>query len=113
MKPIIATLAALGMLLTACASVDLEAPVPVFDTSVDVEAWAAVPAGEFLYGQFSDPVVVDYDYEIMVTDVTVALHLNDLLKNISAVGNDLRFVPFGGVIGAPTIRVDGVTIAGR
>jgi PmbA protein len=48
-----------------------------------------------------------------VTEVTVALHLNDLLKNITAVGNDLRFVPFGGVIGAPTIRVDGATIAGR
>jgi PmbA protein len=48
-----------------------------------------------------------------VTEVTVALHLDDLLKNISAVGNDLRFVPFGGAIGAPTIRIDGVTIGGR
>ena len=48
-----------------------------------------------------------------VTEVTVALHLSDLLKNISAVGNDLRFVPFGGVIGAPTVRIDGVTIGGR
>ncbi len=48
-----------------------------------------------------------------MTEVTVALHLDDLLKNISAVGNDLRFVPLGGVIGAPTIRIDGVTIGGR
>lgn len=39
--------------------------------------------------------------------------LGDLLKNISAVGDDLRFVPFGGVIGAPTIRVDGVMMGGR
>jgi PmbA protein len=48
-----------------------------------------------------------------VTEVTLALHLDDLLKNVSAVGNDLRFVPFGGTIGAPTIRIDGVTIGGR
>lgn len=48
-----------------------------------------------------------------VTEVTLALHLDDLLKNISAVGNDLRFVPFGGIIGAPTIRIDGVTIGGK
>jgi PmbA protein len=47
-----------------------------------------------------------------VGSVTVATTLHDLLKQIVAVGSDLRFVPFGGVIGAPTIRVDGVTIGG-
>ena len=47
-----------------------------------------------------------------VTDVTVATTLPDLLQNIVAVGNDLRVVPFMGIIGAPTIRVEGVTIGG-
>jgi hypothetical protein len=30
-----------------------------------------------------------------------------------ALRSNLRFVPFGGVFGAPTIRIDGVTIGGR
>ena len=48
-----------------------------------------------------------------VSGVTVATTLSDLLQNIVAVGNDLRVVPFTGAIGAPTIRVEGVTIGGR
>ena len=47
-----------------------------------------------------------------VTEVTVATTLPNLLQNIVAVGNDLRVVPFMGIIGAPTIRVEGVTIGG-
>jgi len=47
-----------------------------------------------------------------VSDVTVATTLPDLLRNIVAVGSDLRVVPFYGAIGAPTIRVEGVTIGG-
>jgi len=68
----------LGMLLAACASVDLEAPIPVYYTGVDVDAWVVVPAGEFLSGQFIDPLSIDYDYEIMVTDVTVAQYVDFL-----------------------------------
>jgi len=49
----------------------LNAPIPSFDTGVDPDAWALVPAGEFLSGQHNEPVVIDYDYEIMATDVTV------------------------------------------
>jgi PmbA protein len=47
-----------------------------------------------------------------VGGVTVATTLSDLLQNIVAVGEDLRVVPFRGIIGAPTIRVEGVTIGG-
>ena len=47
-----------------------------------------------------------------VSGVTVATTLPDLLQNIVVVGDDLRVVPFMGVIGAPTIRVEGVTIGG-
>lgn len=47
-----------------------------------------------------------------VNNVTIALPLSQLLKNVQSVGNDLTFLPFGGSIGSPTIRVDGVMIGG-
>lgn len=48
-----------------------------------------------------------------VNEVTVAISLDQLLKNVSAVANDLLFLPFDGAVGAPTFRVDGVMIAGQ
>jgi PmbA protein len=47
-----------------------------------------------------------------VNNVTIALPLGEILKNVKAVGNDLTFLPFAGAIGSPTIRVDGVMIGG-
>jgi len=38
---------------------------------VNPDAWAFVPAGDFLSGRHNDPVTIDYDYEIMVTDAIV------------------------------------------
>ena len=58
-------------LLAACAPVDLKAPIPTFDTGVDPDAWAQIPAGEFTYGQHED-IGTTAAYEIMVTDVTNA-----------------------------------------
>lgn len=46
-----------------------------------------------------------------VNEVTLALPLAQLLRNIKAVGNDLEFR--GRFIGSPTVRVDGVMIGGR
>ena len=56
-------------MLVSCAPVDLNAPIPAFDTGVDPNAWAQVPAGEFYFGQHEDVESTDA-YEIMVTDVT-------------------------------------------
>ena len=47
-----------------------------------------------------------------VNEVTIALPMQELLRNVKAVGNDLTFVPMGGALGSPTIRVDGVMIGG-
>lgn len=47
-----------------------------------------------------------------VNNVTIAIPLDQLLKNVTAVANDLIFLPFGGAIGSPTFRVDGVMIGG-
>jgi PmbA protein len=47
-----------------------------------------------------------------VNNVTIALPLPELLQKVAAVGSDLTFLPFGGSIGSPTIRVDGMMIGG-
>jgi len=70
-------------ILASCASVDLNAPVPVYDTGVDLNAWAAIPAGPFLYGQAAGPASIDYDYEMMVTDVTVSQYVDFLNKALA------------------------------
>ena len=75
MKRLIAPLLAAVLLLSACSTVNLNAPLPVYETGVDPEAWALVPAGEFLSGQHNDPLTIEYDYEIMVTDATVSLYV--------------------------------------
>ncbi len=51
-------------------------------TRIDPEEWAHVLAGEFLSGPHNHPTSLDYDYEIMVTDVTnaqYARYLDDAL----------------------------------
>lgn len=78
MRRLLLLLIVLAALLAACVAVDLDAPVPVYDTGVDPDAWARVPAGEFLAGQHDDRVTIDYAYEIMVTDVTVAQYVDFL-----------------------------------
>ncbi len=66
------------ILLTACTAVDLSAPIPTFDTGVDPDAWVTIPAGGFLSGQFDHPTALDYSYQVMVTDVTVAQYVRYL-----------------------------------
>src|SRR5271167_2605287 len=45
-----------------------------------------------------------------VEEITVAGNLKDMLFNISEIGNDLEF---RGAIASPTIRIDGMTVAGE
>jgi PmbA protein len=44
-----------------------------------------------------------------VEEITIAGNLGEMLKNVTAIGNDLVF---RGSVASPTIRVDGMTIAG-
>lgn len=81
MKRNILVLFLLTVFLVSCASVDLNAPMPSFETGVDPDAWVQIPAGEFYYGQHDDIQTTD-EYEIMVTDVTArqyASFMNDAL----------------------------------
>ncbi|KAA3646510.1 MAG: hypothetical protein DWQ07_09875 [Chloroflexi bacterium] len=62
-------IALFALLLFACAG-PIEGDFPTFDTGIDPEGWALVPAGEFYMGQHEHETMVEYDYEIMVTHVT-------------------------------------------
>jgi PmbA protein len=44
-----------------------------------------------------------------VEEVTIAGNLTEMMRNITAIGNDLVF---RGAVASPTLRIDGMTIAG-
>jgi len=69
---------------------------PSIDPGIDPDSWALIPAGEFLMGLHEHETNLDYNYEIMVTDVTnlqFANYLNEALT-------------------AGTINIDGDQIVG-
>ncbi len=78
------TLAMTLALLASCSPVDVNAPIPTFDTNIDSNAWAQIPAGEFHFGQHKDIASTDA-YEIMITDVTTAQYA-DFLNSALAAG---------------------------
>ena len=45
-----------------------------------------------------------------VQEITVAGNLKEIFRNITAIGNDLVF---RGSVASPTLRIDGMTIAGE
>jgi len=83
MKKILLPILLLVTLLTACAPVNLDATLPTFNTGIDPNSWAQIPAGEFYFGQHEIEKTTDA-YQIMVTDVTTeqyAAFLNDALAD--------------------------------
>jgi len=69
------------LLLTGCSSSDSNVTLPLtYDPGIDPDSWALIPAGEFIFGQFDEEVLVDYDYEMMVTHVTNAQYADYLNK---------------------------------
>jgi sulfatase modifying factor 1 len=96
MKRILMLLTFACLVLSSCGTVDLNAPMPVFDTGMDPNSWAQIPAGEFYFGQH-DEVQSTTAYEIMVTDVTVsqyAAFLNTALVDGSVTLTDTQVVGF-------------------
>jgi PmbA protein len=53
--------------------------------------------------------IEDGELTYAVEEVTIAGNLREMLKNITAIGNDLVF---RGSVTSPTLRVDGMTVAG-
>lgn len=61
--------------------------IKYIDTGVNSNSWAFIPAGEFFEGQFKNLnhlKKIDYDYEIMVTDVTNAQYAKYLNEALAA-----------------------------
>jgi len=85
MKKTILILAMFMLILTACSSYETaDAEVTVYDTGVNPDDWALIPAGEFFMGLNAHETMLDYDYEIMVTTVTNAqftAYFNDALTD--------------------------------
>ncbi len=85
MKRYIFSLLLISLLATACAGPSVGAITPPYiDTGIDSTAWASVPAGEFPYGQHDHITTVDYNYQIMITDVTVGQYADFLNKAVAS-----------------------------
>jgi len=91
---LVVALLLLTLVAAGCSSSPTGTITPI-DTGVDADAWVTVPAGVYPKGMHDHPTVVDHDYEIMVTDVTVeqyAKFLNEALEagkiNVGAIDVD-------------------------
>lgn len=60
------------LVLAACAAAVTQPALPHGETGVDAEAWARIPAGEFVLGQHEKKGMIENAYEMMVTTVTNA-----------------------------------------
>jgi PmbA protein len=65
--------------------------------------------GDFSRGA-SGQWIVNGELAYPVEEITVAGNLKDMLCNISEIGSDLEF---RGAVASPTIRIDGLTVAGE
>jgi formylglycine-generating enzyme required for sulfatase activity len=106
MKHYLFTLVLIVILASACGPAPNIGAItpPYIDTGVDPESWTVIPAGEFPYGQHEHPTLVDYDYEIMVTNVTnnqYANYLNEAMAT-GAVRLDEVIVEAGEMIWVET-----------
>ena len=94
------------LILTACVSapdVATQALPDIYETGVDSDAWAIVPAGEFPSGIHDHITAMDYDYQVMVTDVTnqqYAQFLNDAVADQTLSIGDIDFNEGENVISA-------------
>jgi formylglycine-generating enzyme required for sulfatase activity len=70
--------------LASCAPVDVNTPVPSFNTGVAPDSWTTIPAGTFYHGQEAALESIAYDYEIMVTNVTVSQYVTFLNEALTS-----------------------------
>jgi formylglycine-generating enzyme required for sulfatase activity len=83
MKHLIVAFLILTMVLTSCGPANVDMPMQSVDTGIDSNAWAPIPAGEFLFGQEDKAESIDYTYEMMITDVTVAQYVDFLNQGLA------------------------------
>ena len=86
----------LAVVLLGCTPLSSPQSPAAWDTGVNPDAWASIPAGTFHFGQHDELVTIAQPYEMMVTDVTnaqYAAYLNAALAK-------------------GTVRIDGDAIVG-
>lgn len=88
----------IGALLLGCAAPirSPQSPIHNWDTGVDPNAWARIPAGTFYFGQHNEMVTIAQPYEMMVTDVTNAQYAAYL----------------NAALAAGTVKIDGDSVVG-
>ncbi|HEX6256399.1 MAG TPA: TldD/PmbA family protein [Euzebyales bacterium] len=67
--------------------------------------------GDFSVGA-AGVMIRDGVFAEAVREATIAGSIPQMLEQLIAVGDDLRFLPFGGAMGGATLVVDGMTLAG-
>ncbi len=84
MKPAWLFLALVAIVAWGCAPTPgASSALPVMEAGVNPEAWAPVPAGEFLMGQHEHTTPIAYDYEAMVVPVTNAQYARYLQEALA------------------------------
>jgi len=78
---------------------------------IGVHSGANPISGDFSVG-VNGVILEDGEPAGAVREATIASTVLDILKDVVAVGNDLRYLPFGGSIGTPTILIGEMTVAG-
>lgn len=68
-------------------------------------------SGDFSVGA-AGVMIRDGQFAEAVREATIAGSIPQMLEQIAVVGDDLRFLPFGGAMGGTTLLVDGMTLAG-
>jgi formylglycine-generating enzyme required for sulfatase activity len=72
------------LLLISCNSNAGVNSIKKIETGIDPDSWVTIPSGDFLSGQHDHEILIEYDYEIMTTDVTVAQYANFLNEAYAA-----------------------------
>jgi formylglycine-generating enzyme len=72
------------VLVSGCGARPADVTPPVYNTGVNPDSWARVPAGEFLMGIHEERVTVGYDFDVMVTLVTNAQYARYLNAALAA-----------------------------
>ncbi len=83
-------------LVSCSTAVIVDEEIKSVDTGVDPDTWAVVPAGSFYYNMHAYETDIDYDYEIMITDVTNQQYANYLNE---ALAKEIIHIEDGNIMG--------------
>jgi formylglycine-generating enzyme required for sulfatase activity len=62
----------IGLFLSGCAAPQQPTSTDFIDTGMDPNQWVEIPAGTFLFGMHEKQIELNYDYQMMATQVTNA-----------------------------------------